>query len=117
MHFDKPTSLLLTGGTTEVATFYGTSDQSRFLANVGRFIEATKNDIPGAQGHIVGSTVEEIAKRDGTSKGKAVVLAIAWESKEKHMAFRETATFKDNIHHLRDGMTGVEMHHTTFRKY
>lgn len=42
-------------------------------------------------------------------KGKAVVLVIGWESKEAHLAFRETDTFKENIHFLRQGMGGAEM--------
>ena len=56
-----------------------------------------------------GPVVEEVEKEEGAGKGKAVVLCIGWESREKHMAFRETETFAKNIHFLREGVKGTEI--------
>lgn len=54
--------------------------------------------------------------------GKAIVyiLAVGWESKEKHLAARETPEFAETIQPLREKMLppvkGLEMRHVRFRK-
>jgi hypothetical protein len=70
---------------------------------------AAGGDVKGYLGHAFGLVVEEIEKEEGSGKGKAVVLCIGWESRDAHMAFRETETFAKNIHLLREGMKGAEM--------
>lgn len=50
------------------------------------------------------------AEQDGLGEGSnALVLFIGWESKEKHLEFRETEQFKRNVGLLREGAEGVEM--------
>ena len=56
-------------------------------------------DADGYLDYAVGITHETLEK-EGV-KGKAAVLLIGWQSREAHMAFRETQSFKDNIHLLR----------------
>jgi len=70
----------------------------------------------GYFGYAFGETVEEIAK-DGGKDGKAVILWIGWESKEKHMEFRQTEVFKENIRLLREyngGATVVSLLHRLY---
>lgn len=68
----------------------------------------------GVLGAAFGETVEDdVVKHAGQGQdvkgGKAVVLLIGWASKEKHMEFRETETFAENIGLLREKCTGAEM--------
>jgi heme-degrading monooxygenase HmoA len=85
------------------------------MSNVEKFVkvvEETKGE--GYLGVAYGETMEDVKKhadqgKDGVKEGKAVVLLIGWESKELHMKFRETDTFKENIHFLREKTGGVEM--------
>lgn len=107
---------------TEVATFYFGSDGAPegYLEGVEKFkkiMEKEKSDgyIAGAIGLTVEDNVKSPAKED--VEGKAAVLIIGWESVEKHMQFRETATFKDNIHYLRNGAKDIEMHHVAFLNF
>ncbi|KAI9642241.1 hypothetical protein NHQ30_009043 [Ciborinia camelliae] len=65
-----------------------------------------------------GEVVEKIAKNKEAGeeeKGKAVVLMLGWESREAHMAFRETREYKDHIGLLRKGTSGAEMFHVAFK--
>jgi len=50
---------------------------------------------------IYGETMEELSKEEGGEKGKAATLCIGWDSKEKHMEYRESENFKENIGLLR----------------
>jgi hypothetical protein len=102
-----PPTILGTAPVIEVATFFQTEDF--FLSNLEKFMAAASPHAEGFLGHVYGPAVEEIEKEEGAGKGKAVVLCIGWESREKHMAFRETETFAKNIHLLREGMKGAEM--------
>ncbi len=102
-----PPLVLAMAPVIEIATFFHTEDF--FLSNVDKFMTATSPHMEGYLGHAAGPVIEEIEKEGGAGKGKAVVLCIGWESKERHMAFRETETFKRNIHFLREGMKGSEM--------
>lgn len=99
----------------EMATFYGTTDA--FMSNAQKFMDVVGKSPP--DGLIGGASGEVIEMIDGTpgkveGKVKAVTLIIQWESVEKHMAFRGTTLFKENIHYLREGAQGVEMHHAAF---
>ncbi|KAI5361325.1 hypothetical protein Slin14017_G080580 [Septoria linicola] len=105
---------------TEVATFYFGGDAPEgYLDGVLKFRNVINSEgSDGFLGAAAGVTHEDTVKspKDG-HEGKAAVLAIGWESVEKHMAFRETKTFKDNIHYLRNGAKEVEMHHVQFMKF
>ena len=59
-----------------------------------------------------GVTYEEIEK-EGV-KGKAVVVAIGWQSVDVHMAFRKTEAFSKNIHLLRSTAKSIDMKHVVF---
>lgn len=103
---------------TEVATFYLDSKSSSFETNARKFEKViTEGSAEGLLGASSGWSVEDIEheKLGAGNKGKAWVLVVGWQSKEAHIAFRETALFKENIGLLRDGPKGVEMHHVAFR--
>ncbi|CRG84551.1 hypothetical protein PISL3812_01820 [Talaromyces islandicus] len=55
-----------------------------------------------------------------TGKVFAYLLAVGWQSKEKHMAVRETKEFKETIVPLRQAalspLRGLEMRHVTFQR-
>lgn len=108
-----PPSILTIAPVIEFATFIDT--EPLFLDNVGKFMKAVgmpEKCFGGAWGESVESDVGRHLKADGEGdevKGKAVVLVIGWESRDAHMAFRETETFKESIGLLMEGMGGVEM--------
>jgi len=109
----SPPTILSTAPIIEIATFFQTEDT--FLSNVEKFVTTASPHMEGYLGHAYGPVIEEIEKEEGAGKGKAVVLCIGWESREKHMTFRETETFRENIHLLREGMKGSEMHHVALK--
>ncbi|EME77976.1 uncharacterized protein MYCFIDRAFT_70693 [Pseudocercospora fijiensis CIRAD86] len=103
---------------TEVATFYFDGEApADYLEGVEKFRQVIEKD--GADGYLgacVGSTYEDDNEREGV-KGQAAVVLIGWESVDKHMAFRETSSFKDNIKWLRNGAQKIEMHHVQFMEF
>lgn len=102
-----PSTILGTAPVIEIATFFQTEDF--FLSNMEKFMAAASPHAEGYLGHVYGPVIEEIEEKEGAGRGKAVVLCVGWESREKHMAFRETETFVKNIHLLREGVKGREM--------
>jgi heme-degrading monooxygenase HmoA len=56
----------------------------------------------------------EVEGEGGVQKGYAGVVVIGWESVEKHLAFRETDLFRENIGGLRNGARKIEMYHVQF---
>lgn len=102
---------------TEVATFHfdGAPPDDAY-DSCKKFIEICEKEAEQkVYGWSYGITHEEIEK-DGV-KGKGAVLLIGWDSREDHMAFRETDVFKQNIQLLRQTAKGIEMHHTTFMNF
>ncbi len=100
------TDVLNAAPVIEFATFYDVDGS--FLANAQKFV-STMSSPDGSKGACVGETVEEnVGKHSagGEGKGKAVVLCIGWESKEKHMEFRDSKWFGENIGLLREGCKG-----------
>jgi heme-degrading monooxygenase HmoA len=53
--------------------------------------------------------------KEGVKQGSAVVGLLGWDSKEAHMAFRETELFKENVHLLREKNGGIELGHVPFK--
>ncbi|TKA60847.1 hypothetical protein B0A55_11148 [Friedmanniomyces simplex] len=97
---------------TEVATFYFHGEPpSDYVENVGK-LDKTLQIVDGYLGYAIGITHETVEKED--VKGKAAVVTIGWQTKEAHMAFRETQAFKDNIHLLRSESKKVTMWHVQF---
>lgn len=103
---------------TEVGTFYFDGEApANWLEGLEKFRSVMlKENSDGLLGACAGTTYESDNEREGV-KGKAAVLLIGWESVEKHMAFRETATFKDNVHLLRAGVQKAEVHHVKFLSF
>lgn len=108
-------SRALSAPVTEVATFYfGGQAPPDYLEGVLKFRDIlNKEQSDGFLGAAAGVTHEDDVEREGV-KGKAAVLLIGWESVDKHMAFRESSTFKENIGLLRNGASKIEMHHVQF---
>lgn len=97
---------------TELATFYCEGEVgSGWLGDAGKAAEWLGREArgDGFRGMVYGVSHEEIEYKG--VKGKAGAVAIGWESKEGHMAFREKATFKENIGLLRGDAKAIEMHH------
>ncbi|KAK6603164.1 hypothetical protein H4I96_05932 [Botrytis cinerea] len=65
-----------------------------------------------------GEVIEKIAKNKEAKeeeKGRALVIMIGWESKEAHLAFRETKEFAESTVFLRKGTSGADMFHVAFK--
>jgi heme-degrading monooxygenase HmoA len=97
---------------TEIATFYCEGEPGKDwksnAAKAGEWLEKEAT-AAGYLGGAYGITHEEVEYKG--VKGKAAVIAIGWTSKEAHMNFRETQTFKENIGLLRGEAKAIEMHH------
>ena len=99
---------------TEIATFYCDSEPiPDWMSNAAKAAEWL-GEQPAEAGYVGGSAAwgitHEVVEREGV-KGKAAVIAIGWTSREAHMAFRGTETFRENIGLLRGEARGIEMHH------
>jgi len=103
---------LLTGAPViELVTVYGAEEGC--LDNVKEF--ESKLEADGYHGMVYGETMEgDIAKEEGGEKGKAVVMCIGWDSREKHMEFRETERFREIIPLLREKNKGANVVHVKF---
>ena len=101
---------------TECLTCYFSSLDSSFEENFNRFVAAASEDTAGIRAAAGGWLVEDIEheKIGPGKKGKAFAAFLGWDSVEAHKKFRETDTFKDNIHLLREGPVALEVHHTVF---
>lgn len=102
----------LSAPVTELATFYCSgAPGADWESNAAKAAEwlASEAASAGYLGMAYGVTHEEVEYKG--VKGKAAVAAIGWTSKEAHMAFRETQTFRENIGLLRGEAKAIEMHH------
>jgi heme-degrading monooxygenase HmoA len=97
---------------TEIATFYCEGEPGgEWMGNAAKAREwlAREGAEAGYLDVAYGITHEEVEYKG--VKGKAAVIAVGWTSKEAHMGFRETQTFKENIGLLRGEAKAIEMHH------
>ena len=104
-----------TAPVTEVLTAYLAEKDEAYAARSREFAGILLSH-DAVKGVSTGWTVEDVTHPslgDG-KRGYAYVSVLAWESKEKHVAFRESQVFKDNINLVREGLNGVAFHHTTF---
>ncbi|KAK6604388.1 hypothetical protein H4I95_06291 [Botrytis cinerea] len=110
------------GGVMEVAIFFDVEDV--FLEGIEKFKSAmhklhAEKKIAGFLGVIdSGEVIEKIAKNKEAKeeeKGRALVIMIGWESKEAHLAFRETKEFAESTVFLRKGTSGADMFHVAFK--
>ncbi|EHL03654.1 hypothetical protein M7I_0298 [Glarea lozoyensis 74030] len=108
-HFTPPQSLLSKVPVVETVTVFLATPEF-YGSNLTKFANAVRSSsTTGLKGVEIGEVVEELAKEEGGEAGRACKLFIGWESVEDHMAFRETAVFKENIGLLREGNGGIEM--------
>ncbi len=101
-----PSAPLADGNATEYITVYfpedySAEDQSKFSTDMKAF-----GDIVGAadenyKGGVTGWVLEAVEDPKTSLKSKVCIFLIGWTSVEAHLKFRETQTFKDNIHYLR----------------
>lgn len=99
---------------TELLTIYATPEEAEQVgSDAQEFLESVKRDAKGLVGVDSGWIVEEVEheKLGEGKKGKAYYAALGWQSLEAHVANRDTQSFKDNIHLLRDNVAGIEVHH------
>ena len=102
-----PPVILAEAPCIEFATFHGA--EAGFLSNVEKFTKILADGKPvGYLGCAYGPILEEIPGKDGT-EGKAVRALLGWESKEKHLEFRDAQLFKDNRGMLRVKNSGAEV--------
>lgn len=108
---------------TEVLTCYfdkkdegGGGFEAKFEAKFEQLAQVVAAHAEGFRGGAAGGWVveEEGVEFKGEKGKRAYVGLLGWESKEAHMAFRETEAFRDNIHLLREDPVGMEVHHTRF---
>ena len=95
---------------TEVLTAYTTSKDQSYEAASRKLLRLVESSADGCKGVSGGWVIEE---GEGEKKC-AFVSAIGWESKDHHMQFRDTQTFKDNIYLIREGSTELAVHHVCF---
>ncbi|KAL2058849.1 hypothetical protein ABVK25_000141 [Lepraria finkii] len=105
-----------TSPVTEVLTCVLPSQDESFEKNVNKFLDIIKEKAEGGKAAAQGWIIEDVEHENlgAGKKGKAFVCMMGWESLDAHLKFRETSDFKDNIHLLREGPVGVEVHHTAF---
>lgn len=98
---------------TEVFTSYLDKEDEEFESKVKQMLKVIADNAEGFKGASGGWVIEEVDYKGDKGK-KAYVGLLGWESVEAHMSFRETQTFKDNAHLLREDPLGSELHHTKF---
>ncbi|OJD35668.1 dimeric alpha+beta barrel [Diplodia corticola] len=59
---------------------------------------------------------EHASLREAGGKGRLFVAVVGWDGVEAHMAYRETAAFRESIGKVRAAVSGIEMHHVDFRE-
>ena len=105
-----------TSPVTEVLTCVLPSQDETFEKNALKLLNVVKEKAEGYKASAHGWIIEDVEheKLESGKKGKAFLALLGWESLEAHMKFRETNDFKNNIHLLREGPVGMEVHHTAF---
>jgi hypothetical protein len=88
------------------------TEKQAYYQNFKNFMEQTIVDAKGLVAEAHGWVVEELEKEG--KKQKAFMCFIGWDSVDMHMKYRETESFKECIHLLRDGSEAIEMHHVKF---
>ena len=95
---------------TEVLTAYTPSQDEDYARRSRRFADMLKTSADGCKGVATGWIIEQ---GEGDRKN-AFVSVIGWESKEHHLLFRDSKTFQDSVHLVREGATGLAAHHVSF---
>lgn len=116
-----PASGALLAPATELLTVYFPKEytpeqQEAFSVNYAKLCQVMGDNAGDALVTASGGwCVEDEVKNpvSGEVMGKAFFGAIGWKSLQAHEDFRETSTFKENIHLLRgtEGLKGVHVEH------
>lgn len=98
---------------------YSAEDQKTFHDNLVKFGSIVKRDWAECRGTAGGWAVEEVVDPKSSEKAKIYVCWIGWPSVESHMKYRETQSFKDNIHLLRGAkdMKNIEVVHVAMQEF
>lgn len=108
---------------TEIVRFYRTSESEAYVSSVNEFAEHATKQADGWMGSVGGWAVEDVEHAkfggDGKTTGKVYWLAIAWQSYEAHMAFRDTEEFKKILPLLTSDkdVVDIDMCHIALRPY
>ncbi|KKY22354.1 putative Protein of unknown function DUF3328 [Diplodia seriata] len=109
---------------TELVSFYfpPTYRTDDFVAPWDEFARVAAERAEGLRGSAAAWADEDDVehaslKKDGAGEGRGrlFLALIGWESVDAHMAYRDTAAFKESIVKLRALVSGVEMHHVDFK--
>ena len=88
------------------------AEKEAYYRNFKNFMEQMIVDAKGLVAEAHGWVLEEL-ENDG-KKQRAFMCFIGWDSVDLHMKHRETDSFKESIHLLRDGSEAIETHHVKF---
>jgi len=100
---------------TIIIYFHGGLSQTEketYYKNFKNFMEQMIVDAKGLVAEAHGWVLEDL-ENEG-KKQKAFMCFVGWDSVDMHMKHRETDSFKETIHLLRDGSEAIEMHHVKF---
>jgi len=106
VHFEPfPPSVAFSEATEFITAYfpadYSSEDQQTFHDSMKKFGAIVKSAWEGCRGSVGGWVAEELEDPKTSEKAKAYIALIGWQSVQSHMDFRETQSFKDNIHVLR----------------
>ncbi|EXJ66106.1 uncharacterized protein A1O5_10721 [Cladophialophora psammophila CBS 110553] len=98
---------------------YSAEDQKTFHENMKKFGSIVQRDWEGCRGAAGGWVAEELEDPKTSEKAKVYVELIGWESVDSHMKFRETQSFRDNLHLLRGAkdLKNVVMVHVAAKEF
>ncbi|KIW70731.1 hypothetical protein PV04_02972 [Phialophora macrospora] len=80
---------------------YSPEDQQTFHEGMKKFGSIVQRDWEECRGTAGGWVAEELEDPKTGEKAKVYVCLLGWPGVESHMKFRETQSFKDNVHLLR----------------
>lgn len=93
---------------------YSESDQQKFEEGLKKVVAVIEKDARTYTASSGGWVVEDVEIPGTSEKARMYQALIGWQSVEAHMSFRETQSFKDNIHHLRAAKDLKKLHVTHF---
>lgn len=116
--FTSPVAEALSSPVVEVALWYFPADArpDSFTDNWNEFrrLADTSGKAHGLHADASG-WVQKFLMHQGEERS-AYCCVVGWESKEAHMAYRETDEFKSSIGKLREQTVGVEMFHVQIKQ-
>lgn len=103
---------------TEVLLAVLSSKDENYASNAAKFAKLTRDNANGCKGASTGWVREQVGHESlgEAQKGFVYAFVIGWESKDVHLAFRETTAFKESISLIRDGAQALQVNHTSFNE-